>query len=51
VKIDPDTHKGIHSVLALKLGVTCKEEYEEEDAGTCKQCYKEASEMEEELKR
>jgi hypothetical protein len=22
VKIDPDTHKGMHSVLALKLGVT-----------------------------
>jgi hypothetical protein len=23
VKIDPGTHKGMHSVLALKLGVTC----------------------------
>jgi hypothetical protein len=22
VKIDPDTHKGMHSVLTLKLGVT-----------------------------
>jgi hypothetical protein len=22
VKIDPDIHKGMHSVLALKLGVT-----------------------------
>jgi hypothetical protein len=22
VKLDPDTHKGMHSVLALKLGVT-----------------------------
>jgi hypothetical protein len=22
VKFDPDTHKGVHSVLALKLGVT-----------------------------
>jgi hypothetical protein len=22
VKIDPDTHKGMHSILALKLGVT-----------------------------
>jgi hypothetical protein len=30
---------------------SCKEEYEEGDAGTCKQCYEEASETEEELKR
>jgi len=30
---------------------SCKEEYEEEDAGTCKECYEEASETEEELKR
>jgi hypothetical protein len=22
VKLDPDTHKGMHSVLALKLGMT-----------------------------
>jgi hypothetical protein len=22
VKIDPNTHKGMHSILALKLGVT-----------------------------
>jgi hypothetical protein len=24
VKIDPDTHRGMHSVLALKLGVTVR---------------------------
>ncbi|KAL6639639.1 hypothetical protein ACP70R_023369 [Stipagrostis hirtigluma subsp. patula] len=30
---------------------SCKDEYEEEDAGTCKECYEEASETEEELKR
>ncbi|KAG2640914.1 BTB/POZ domain-containing protein At4g08455-like [Panicum virgatum] len=30
---------------------SCKEEYEVEDAGTCKECYEEASETEEELKR
>jgi hypothetical protein len=23
VKLDPSAHKGMHSVLALKLGVTC----------------------------
>ncbi|KAL8225625.1 hypothetical protein R6Q57_018182 [Mikania cordata] len=31
--------------------VSCKEEYEAEDAGTCRECYEEASETEEELKR
>jgi speckle-type POZ protein len=30
---------------------SCKEGYDEEDAGTCKECYDEASETEEELKR
>ncbi|RWW42250.1 hypothetical protein BHE74_00052220 [Ensete ventricosum] len=30
---------------------SCREEYEERDAGTCKECYEEASETEEELKR
>ncbi|KAL6897307.1 hypothetical protein ACP4OV_007003 [Aristida adscensionis] len=30
---------------------SCKDEYDEEDAGTCKECYEEASETEEELKR
>ncbi|XP_010911166.1 BTB/POZ domain-containing protein At4g08455 [Elaeis guineensis] len=30
---------------------SCREEYEEGDAGTCKECYEEASETEEELKR
>ncbi|XP_078447409.1 BTB/POZ domain-containing protein [Wolffia australiana] len=30
---------------------SCREEYEEVDAGTCKECYEEASETEEELKR
>lgn len=30
---------------------SCREEYEEDDAGTCKECYEEASETEEELKR
>nr|CAD1817786.1 unnamed protein product [Ananas comosus var. bracteatus] len=30
---------------------SCRGEYEEEDAGTCKECYDEASETKEELKR
>ncbi|KQK20215.1 BTB/POZ domain-containing protein At4g08455 [Brachypodium distachyon] len=30
---------------------SCKDVYEEEEAGTCKECYEEASETEEELKR
>ncbi|KAM3296769.1 hypothetical protein ACQJBY_038889 [Aegilops geniculata] len=30
---------------------SCKNVYDEEDAGTCKECYEEASETEEELKR
>ncbi|XP_042459446.1 BTB/POZ domain-containing protein At4g08455-like isoform X1 [Zingiber officinale] len=30
---------------------SCREAYEERDAGTCKECYEEASETEEELKR
>ncbi|KAL0928736.1 hypothetical protein M5K25_000655 [Dendrobium thyrsiflorum] len=30
---------------------SCREEYKEKDAGTCKECYEEASETEEELKR
>ncbi|XP_059630620.1 BTB/POZ domain-containing protein At4g08455 [Cornus florida] len=30
--------------------VSCKEEYEARDAGTCRECYEEASETEEELK-
>ncbi|KAL4308291.1 hypothetical protein GQ457_01G028290 [Hibiscus cannabinus] len=31
--------------------LSCKEEYAARDAGTCKECYEEASETEEELKR
>ncbi|XP_044510099.1 BTB/POZ domain-containing protein At4g08455-like [Mangifera indica] len=31
--------------------ISCKEEYGTRDAGTCKECYEEASETEEELKR
>ncbi|KAL4183821.1 hypothetical protein AMTRI_Chr11g157040 [Amborella trichopoda] len=31
--------------------MSCKEEYFEEKAGTCKECYDEASETEEELKK
>ncbi|KAG9439277.1 hypothetical protein H6P81_019442 [Aristolochia fimbriata] len=31
--------------------ISCREEYEVTDAGTCKECYEEASETEEELKR
>ena len=31
--------------------ISCKEEYGSRDAGTCKECYEEASETEEELKR
>lgn len=30
---------------------SCKEEYGSRDAGTCRECYEEASETEEELKR
>ncbi|KAK9096221.1 hypothetical protein Sjap_021718 [Stephania japonica] len=31
--------------------LSCREEYDEANAGTCKECYEEASETEEELKR
>eukprot|EP00262_Sarcandra_glabra_P012179 TRINITY_DN3089_c0_g1_i1.p1 TRINITY_DN3089_c0_g1~~TRINITY_DN3089_c0_g1_i1.p1 ORF type:complete len:233 (-),score=37.59 TRINITY_DN3089_c0_g1_i1:267-965(-) len=31
--------------------ISCREEYEAVDAGTCKECYEEASETEEELKK
>lgn len=31
--------------------VSCKDEYDSRDAGTCRECYEEASETEEELKR
>ncbi|KAK4741036.1 hypothetical protein SAY87_024624 [Trapa incisa] len=31
--------------------LSCKEEYGEDDAGTCKECYEEASETEDELKK
>lgn len=31
--------------------VSCKEEYDADEAGTCRECYEEASETEEELKR
>ncbi|PSS19459.1 BTB/POZ domain-containing protein [Actinidia chinensis var. chinensis] len=31
--------------------VSCREEYEPRDAGTCRECYEEASETEDELKR
>ncbi|GLT55848.1 hypothetical protein SLA2020_289350 [Shorea laevis] len=31
--------------------LSCREEYDSNDAGTCKECYEEASETEEELKR
>lgn len=31
--------------------ISCREEYGTRDAGTCKECYEEASETEEELKR
>uniref|UniRef100_A0A5B7AIU1 BTB domain-containing protein n=1 Tax=Davidia involucrata TaxID=16924 RepID=A0A5B7AIU1_DAVIN len=31
--------------------LSCKEDYEARDAGTCRECYEEASETEEELKR
>ncbi|XP_077213658.1 BTB/POZ domain-containing protein [Tasmannia lanceolata] len=31
--------------------ISCRDEYEPVDAGTCKECYEEASETEEELKR
>jgi len=31
--------------------VSCQDEYDADDAGTCKECYEEANETEEELKR
>ena len=31
--------------------LSCEEEFDPEDAGTCKECYEEANETEEELKR
>ncbi|KAK2974553.1 hypothetical protein RJ640_009775 [Escallonia rubra] len=36
---------------AMMKCVSCKEEYAASDAGTCRECYEEASETEEELKR
>ncbi|XP_030545149.1 BTB/POZ domain-containing protein At4g08455-like [Rhodamnia argentea] len=39
------------SVTETMRCISCKEEYVTSDAGTCKECYEEASETEEELKR
>lgn len=39
------------SVTESMRCISCKEEYGRSDAGTCKECYEEASETEEELKR
>ncbi|XP_008219561.1 PREDICTED: BTB/POZ domain-containing protein At4g08455-like [Prunus mume] len=35
----------------MKYCISCQDLYDEDDAGTCKECYEEANETEEELKR
>lgn len=45
-----DDEEEISSEAQMKC-VSCKEDYSSRDAGTCRECYEEASETEEELKR
>ncbi|PWA93921.1 BTB/POZ-like protein [Artemisia annua] len=47
----PDTTDNSESESSMMKCVSCKEEYDTDDAGTCRECYEEASETEEELKR
>ncbi|KAJ9166715.1 hypothetical protein P3X46_021422 [Hevea brasiliensis] len=47
VETDTDTDSETETMRCI----SCKEEYGTIDAGTCKECYEEASETEEELKR
>lgn len=47
VETDTDTDSDTETMRCI----SCKEEYGTIDAGTCKECYEEASETEEELKR
>lgn len=50
---DDDVEEG-SSAARRRLGMkclSCKEDYSDRDAGTCRECYEEAGETEEELKR
>ncbi|KAK1439906.1 hypothetical protein QVD17_05731 [Tagetes erecta] len=47
----PETSDDESTSSEMMKCVSCKEEYDAEDAGTCRECYEEASETEEELKR
>lgn len=47
-RYESDTEEG---TAAMMKCVSCREEYGSRDAGTCRECYEEASETEEELKR
>ncbi|KAF3638349.1 hypothetical protein CQW23_03427 [Capsicum baccatum] len=47
---DDDDEEETSSDARMKC-VSCKEDYSSRDAGTCRECYEEASETEEELKR
>ncbi|XP_059297251.1 BTB/POZ domain-containing protein At4g08455 [Lycium ferocissimum] len=48
---DEDEEEETSSETSRMKCVSCKEEYTSRDAGTCRECYEEASETEEELKR
>ncbi|XP_058189758.1 BTB/POZ domain-containing protein At4g08455 [Rhododendron vialii] len=47
---DAEENGGGNPTRTMKC-VSCREEYASRDAGTCRECYEEASETEEELKR
>lgn len=48
--VDSDNEETTTGTTTMKC-VSCREEYKPLDAGTCRECYEEASETEEELKR
>ncbi|KAF9609728.1 hypothetical protein IFM89_018176 [Coptis chinensis] len=46
------SNRAIYETVVVKMKcISCREEYGARDAGTCKECYEEASETEEELKQ
>lgn len=50
--IESDSESGSDSDIDTAMRcISCREEYLPRDAGTCKECYEEAGETEEELKR
>ena len=48
--VDSENEETTTGTTTMKC-VSCREEYKPLDAGTCRECYEEASETEEELKR